>query len=108
MFLKRLLILALSASLFAFVGCASESDSSSDSSVPAKAESQSDRQQDFALNLDEQGRALKGYDPVAYFSKGEPVQGKDEFSFDWDDATWYFASAENRDKFAANPDKFAP
>lgn len=105
---RLLLILALSASVFAFSGCASGSNSNEKGNVSTTTESQSERQKDFSLNLDERGRALKGYDPVAYFSEGEPVEGQDEFSFDWDNATWYFANAENRDKFAANPEKFAP
>ena len=54
------------------------------------------------------GSAIEGYDPVAYFTQGRPVEGESEFSHDWMDATWYFASAENRDLFAADPDKYAP
>ncbi len=54
------------------------------------------------------GTAIEGYDPVAYFNEGRPVEGKSEFSHDWLDATWYFASAKNRDLFAAAPDKYAP
>ena len=105
---KFVLILAIGVSVFAFSGCTSAPHSNSEGNGSETAESQSDRQQDFSLNLDERGRALRGYDPVAYFSEGQPVEGQDEFSFDWDNATWYFASAENRDKFAANPEKFAP
>ena len=54
------------------------------------------------------GTAIDGYDPVAYFTQGRPVEGESEFAHDWMDATWYFASAENRDRFAAAPDKYAP
>ena len=54
------------------------------------------------------GSAIEGYDPVAYFTQGRPVEGESEFAHDWMDATWYFASAENRDLFAADPDKYAP
>ena len=54
------------------------------------------------------GTAIEGVDPVAYFTEGKPVEGKSEFSHDWMDATWYFVSAENRDLFAADPDKYAP
>jgi YHS domain-containing protein len=54
------------------------------------------------------GTALKGYDAVAYFKEGRPVKGKDEFRHDWMGAKWYFASADNRDAFAKNPDKYAP
>ena len=54
------------------------------------------------------GTAIEGYDPVAYFTEGHPVEGESGFAHDWMDATWYFASAENRDQFAADPDRYAP
>ncbi len=54
------------------------------------------------------GKAIKGYDPVAYFTEGKPVEGKSDFTHTWMGATWRFVSAANRDKFAAMPDKFAP
>jgi len=52
--------------------------------------------------------AIRGYDPVAYFTEGKPVKGKAEFSHPWKGATWRFASAANRDRFAAAPEKYAP
>jgi YHS domain-containing protein len=54
------------------------------------------------------GTAIEGYDPVAYFTEGRPVEGESGFAHDWVDATWYFATAENRDQFAADPDRYAP
>jgi YHS domain-containing protein len=60
------------------------------------------------LNKDGKGLALKGYDPVAYFQQNRPVQGSPQFSFQWMEATWLFSSAENRDRFAADPQKYAP
>jgi YHS domain-containing protein len=54
------------------------------------------------------GVAIKGYDPVAYFEQGKPVEGNKQFEQQWKDATWRFASAANRDKFKANPEKYAP
>lgn len=54
------------------------------------------------------GTAIEGYDPVAYFEEGKPVEGDSDHSYEWMDATWYFASAENRDLFAADPEKYAP
>jgi len=51
---------------------------------------------------------LKGYDPVAYFTVGRPVQGSPEYKHDWDGGRYYFSSAANRDKFAADPERFAP
>jgi len=59
-------------------------------------------------NVDSSGLALKGYDPVAYFSEKKPVPGKTEFTVRHEDATYRFASAANRDAFAAAPAKYAP
>ena len=63
---------------------------------------------DRVVNASFTGTAIEGYDPVAYFTQGRPVEGDSEFAHEWMDATWYFASAENRDRFAAAPDKYAP
>lgn len=54
------------------------------------------------------GLAVNGYDTVAYFKEGKPVEGKTEFSTDWNGAKWNFSTAENRDKFVENPEKYAP
>ena len=52
--------------------------------------------------------AIQGYDPVAYFTDGRPVKGSAAFSFPFDEAVYYFASAEHQKMFAANPDRYAP
>jgi YHS domain-containing protein len=54
------------------------------------------------------GVAIKGYDTVAYHTENRAVKGKSEFSYTWNDAKWYFASAQNRDLFAADPERYAP
>ena len=54
------------------------------------------------------GAAIRGYDPVAYFNEDGPVKGSPENSFSYQGATWQFTSAENRDTFAADPEKYAP
>ncbi len=54
------------------------------------------------------GVAIKGYDPVAYFTDAKPVKGGTDFTFDWNGATWRFASAAHRDTFKAAPEKYAP
>jgi hypothetical protein len=51
---------------------------------------------------------LKGHDPVAYFTEGRPVKGLPQFTHDWDGDRYQFASAANRDKFIADPDRYAP
>jgi YHS domain-containing protein len=52
--------------------------------------------------------AIQGYDPVAYFTQKQPTQGKSEFTYDWDGLRYHFANAANRDRFAADPDHYAP
>jgi hypothetical protein len=52
--------------------------------------------------------AIKGYDPVAYFTDGKPVRGLSEFEYQWDDYRWQFASASHRDMFKTDPVHFAP
>jgi YHS domain-containing protein len=52
--------------------------------------------------------ALWGYDPVSYFTAGHPEAGSDEFTFGFDDATYWFASEEHRKMFAADPERYAP
>ncbi len=59
----------------------------------------------------EDGVAIGGADPVAYFSaadEGDFVAGSAEYAYEWQGATWQFANAENRDAFAANPEQYAP
>jgi YHS domain-containing protein len=56
----------------------------------------------------EDGVAIRGYDPVAYFTESKPVEGKREFTHNWQGTTWQFSSAENRDLFASAPEKYAP
>lgn len=56
----------------------------------------------------EGGVAIRGTDPVAYVTEGRPVRGRAEFHHAWGGATWRFASAANRDAFAADPARYAP
>jgi YHS domain-containing protein len=60
------------------------------------------------LNLDKTGLAIQGYDPVAFFADGKPVKGKPELGLRHDGALYYFASAEHRDLFKANPANYEP
>ena len=54
------------------------------------------------------GVAIKGTDPVAYFTDKKPVEGLSDISYKWRGAEWRFKSAANRDTFAAAPEKYAP
>jgi YHS domain-containing protein len=51
---------------------------------------------------------LKGYDPVAYFTDGKPIEGKPEYEAVYDDARYRFASAQHLEQFKADPDRYAP
>lgn len=52
--------------------------------------------------------AVEGYDVVAYFTQGEPMQGSPEHSMQWRGAEWRFASADHLARFRENPERFAP
>jgi YHS domain-containing protein len=54
------------------------------------------------------GVAIKGYDPVAYFTTGKPVAGSAEHTAEYKGSRFRFASSENRDAFVAEPEKYAP
>ncbi len=54
------------------------------------------------------GVAIDGADAVAYFTEARAVEGSSKFTHQWQGAKWRFASAANRDAFAANPEKYAP
>ncbi|MBK1698566.1 YHS domain-containing protein [Rhodovibrio salinarum] len=56
----------------------------------------------------EDGIAIRGYDPVAYFDQGAPVKGSAEHSLTWQGVTWQFASAAHRQAFQDTPEKYAP
>src|SRR5712671_1125779 len=52
--------------------------------------------------------SISGYDPVAYFTDGRPVQGKAEFEHVWRKLRWRFASGEHRVLFIKDPKRYAP
>ncbi len=60
------------------------------------------------VNLDKAGLALRGFDPVGYFTAGKLVQGGKDFQSVWGGATYQFASAANQAAFDVAPDKYAP
>ncbi|NRP16804.1 hypothetical protein LPJGGPFB_00018 [Ensifer adhaerens] len=52
--------------------------------------------------------AIKGYDPVAYFTESKALEGSPQISYRWLGANWQFASAENRELFIREPTRYAP
>ena len=60
------------------------------------------------VNTGPDNLAIKGYDPVAYFTRGQPVKGKPDYAHSWNGAQWLFANANHRDMFTADPERYAP
>jgi hypothetical protein len=52
--------------------------------------------------------AIKGYDPVAYFTIGSPARGLPEFEHEWSEHRYRFSRAEHRELFRADPGRYAP
>lgn len=60
------------------------------------------------LNKNSDNLVLDGYDAVAYFNENLPREGKPEFTAEYGGAKWQFVSAENRDAFKKEPEKYVP
>jgi YHS domain-containing protein len=54
------------------------------------------------------GVAIKGHDPVAYFSENAAVVGLKQFSYSWQGVDWYFKTQANLNAFKASPENYAP
>ncbi len=54
------------------------------------------------------GKAIRGYDPVAYFTDNKAVPGDSSLSYRYQNATWYFASQQHLDLFKESPEKYTP
>jgi YHS domain-containing protein len=54
------------------------------------------------------GLAIKGYDPVAYFTDHMPVMGSPDYKFSYEGATYEFASEAHRHQFADAPETYVP
>ncbi len=63
---------------------------------------------DIDANADDNDLAIKGYDTVAYFTKGNPTKGSNKYTASYKNTIYYFSSSENRDLFRASPAKYAP
>jgi YHS domain-containing protein len=52
--------------------------------------------------------AIKGYDPVSYFTDGKPTRGFPEIEYEWDGLRYRFARAQHRELFKTEPVRYAP
>lgn len=54
------------------------------------------------------GLAINGFDPVAYFTDGTALPGREAFEYSFAGAVWRFRNEGNRAAFVANPDIYIP
>lgn len=54
------------------------------------------------------GIAIQGYDPVAYFKQNKAVKGQKQFSAVAEGITYYFSTASNRELFVKSPKSYEP
>jgi hypothetical protein len=60
------------------------------------------------INSSPEKLAIRGYDPVAYFTEGRAIKGYHDLRHDWMGATWQFSSYHHCELFIADPEKFCP
>ena len=56
----------------------------------------------------EDGLAIQGFDPVAYFTQNKAIKGTKQFAAKYEGVTYYFATATNKDLFVKEPKKYEP
>ena len=61
-----------------------------------------------STNIGTNDLAIQGYDPIAYFSQDKAVEGSAKFTATHEGAIYRFSSADNRDRFKADPERYAP
>jgi hypothetical protein len=54
------------------------------------------------------GLAIDGFDPVAYFTDGKPVLGREEFEASEAGVIWRFHNEGDRASFVAHPEIYGP
>ncbi|GAB1259817.1 YHS domain-containing (seleno)protein [Aurantivibrio plasticivorans] len=61
-----------------------------------------------SVNIGTNDVAIRGYDPVAYFTKNKPVEGSAKYTATHQGAIYRFSSSDNRDLFKSDPERYAP
>jgi hypothetical protein len=54
------------------------------------------------------GKAIQGYDAVAFFKESRAVKGFDSLSYRYKDVQWLFSSRANLEAFKTNPGHYMP
>ncbi len=61
-----------------------------------------------AVNLNQSGVAIDGYDPVSYFAESQAQKGLPDIAATYQGGTYYFATTTHRDAFNAEPGRYLP
>lgn len=59
-------------------------------------------------NLNKDGVILEGYDVVSYFKSARPLKGSAQIKTQYQEATYWFSSEENKQLFLKDPAKYQP
>ena len=59
------------------------------------------------VQTDKRGVALEGYDPISYFTAGQPVKGDPKIEATYNGALYHFISQQHRETFEKSPSKYA-
>jgi YHS domain-containing protein len=68
----------------------------------------SEAQEKKPLNIDKDGVAVDGYDPVAYFTEGKAIKGDPQNQSSYAGAIYYFQSSADKEAFDKEPSKYVP
>ena len=60
------------------------------------------------MDVDSNGVILKGYDPVAYFTRHQAVKGNPTIQTSFGGAIYYFVSVADKVAFSKNPSRYVP
>lgn len=99
MLTKRTFLIGLSV-LFFFVQCTVAQQMSQKQSTNHKTSTK--------VFKNPKGVAIKGYDPVAYFTDNRPVKGKAEFRYKYKNAIWWFKNEKHLKMFKKNSNRYMP
>jgi YHS domain-containing protein len=60
------------------------------------------------LNLNSSNVAISGYDVTSYFTHNKAIEGSKKYSANFKNTIYYFVSAENKELFLKEPEKYLP
>ena len=109
-FTKSLISMCLLIMLFSAVSFAQDKDMMKDDMKKDDMKKNDMMKDNMMMKIDKNmdGVALKGYDPVSYFTNMKPEMGMSDLSYKWGGATWQFTNKDHLKMFKENPAKYAP